>query len=373
MILRRWSMPFAAYLNSLPLKLFLTSLVLHIVVQLLLNTILPLPFYSELNNHDGTVHYAISLNPLPDAPEFTVKRYQRALLPLLVWALFPWDRHFGFAAINIVAVSLAATYFYLIMQEHAEDDSTALRLVFLCATTPYLFASAHMGLTEPLMLVALLAGYFHARRGELWPASAAYALAMLTKEIALLPVLAEFVLLVRRVGLRRSLPASLPLLASFLPVGLWYLLVGLRWGDLFWMLGGTEGQTGFAPAAIVDILRNPPAVASVPPIFFIVNQMANILLLGLIIAGLYGMRRSRPLVIWVGLSVFPLLFLGRAVYEYNFDIGRQALPAVLLFAALRRSWLLRDGRLCWPAIGGLLVLSLFWTLYYARLFVFYKF
>jgi hypothetical protein len=365
--LKQFQQRAGVHLQSFPVQIFLTIVLLHILVQLVLNIALPFESYSQSNNHDGYVYYRISLDPLPEEPAYTNKRYQRPLLSLIAWAFFPWNRELGFSVVNTLAVSVAVVYFYRIMGER--DKTTALRLVFLCATVPYLFASAHMGLTEPLMIAGMLAGYYHAREEEFWKASVGYALAMLAKEIALLPVLAELLLQLRRKNVR----SLIPLLASFGPVGLWYLLVGLRWGDLFWMLKGPEGQMGFGPAAIVNILRNPLNVESVPPVFFTVNQLANIGLLILIVAGLYVLRKDTRLVFWVGFSVFPLLFLGREVYGYNFDIGRQALPALLLIPALRSFRFLHDRRFYWSVLTILMVVSLFWTLYFAKYLVFYKF
>lgn len=354
------------YLESIEVKIFLVSIVLHLLIQLSLNAILPFSSYSELSGHDGSLYYAISSDPFPNAPSFTLKRYQRPLLPLLVWALFSWNRHLGFSVVNIVVGAISTVYFYKIMG--GGQAATALRLTLLYSVIPYLFASVHLGLAEPLMMAGLLAGYYYARRGDRCKAASGYAIALLAKEVALFPVLAEIVLEIRRAGLRHGLRLAV----SFVPMAGWYLLLALRWKQPFWILHGPEGQLGFGPAAMADLILNLDSVTGrLPAAFIVLNQIANGLLLALIIVGLYQLRSSLPIVVWAAFSAAPLLFLGRPIYGNNFDLGRQALPASLLFITLRRSRLVLDQKCYWLGVGGLLGGSLFWTLYFAKFFVYW--
>jgi hypothetical protein len=352
-------------LQSTEAKLFLAGIVVYLLVQLALNTILPFPNYSEHSGHDGSVYYAIAADPLPDTPLFTFKRYQRPLLPLLVWAFFAWDRMLGLSVVNAVAASIAVVYFYKIVRER--QAATALRLTLLFAATPYLFASAHLGLTEPLMMAGLLSGYYYARKGEPWKATLGYALALLAKEIALFPILAEVALRLRRGDVRGALRMA----ASFTPMAIWYLLLGLRWGQPLWMLHGTDGQLGFGPSTMLALLTHPPAAQWYLAAFISLNQVANGLMLAAIVAGLYRLRGDRPAMYWVTFSATPLVFLGEAIYTHNFDLGRQALPAALLLVALGSSRVIRRRRYYWPTLVALVGCSLLWTLYFARFLVYY--
>ncbi len=355
------------HIQSLPVKIFLTVFILHILVQVILNLVLPFAAYSQ--SHDGSLYYNMSLDPLPEEPVYTSKRYQRPLLALLTWVLVPWNRHIGFIIVNTMAVSMATLYFYRIIAAKEYEYAIVLRLVILFVVIPYLFAGVHIGLTGPLMMAGLLGGYYYAQKDKLWKASIGYAVAILAKEIAILPVLAELVLQWRKRGIR-SLG---PLAFSFVPVGIWYLLVAFRWHDLFWMLKGPVEEIGFGPAAIGAILRNPPVAEGSPPLFFTLNQIANSVMLVLVFAGLYVFCSNKRMIFWVGFSVFPLLFLGQAVYKHNFDIGRQALPALLLLTELGQFRLFSKKLFYWPVVVVLLNLSLFWILYHAKYFVLYKF
>jgi len=353
-----------AIFESDTLKVFLASVVLYLAVQLLLNALLPFAYFSEFSGHDGSVYYAISGNPLPDMPLLSLKRYQRPLLPALVWALFWWDRHLGFSVVNAAACALAACYFYRIARERR---AAAWRTTLVFAATPYLFVGAHLGLTEPLMIAGLLAGYYYARRGEYWKAFGGYAVALLAKEIAIFPILAELVFLFRQAGPRPALRIGL----SLVPAAAWYLLLGLWWGQPFWMLHGTDGQLGFGPAAMLALIADPSAAHAAPRAFSVLNQIANGLLLLLIAVGLYQLRDDGATLVWVGCSALPLLFLGQAVYANNFDLGRQALPATLLLMVVGASRFARSRVLYWSGVGGLLCCSLLWTLYFARFFLYY--
>jgi hypothetical protein len=343
-------------------KIFVSLIIAHLLIQIALNAILPFPLYSELSSHDGAVYYDLAKNPLPEHTHLLSKRFQRPLLPLTVWTFFSWERHIGFAVVNIVAISIGLYYFYRIAQLYY--PSMAGRLTILAATIPYLLSSTHLAMTEPLLLAGLLGGYYHARRGALWKAALGYGVAMLTKEIALLPFVAELIIQWRNGGVRRMMP----LFASLVPVGGWYLLVGLKWGNLWWMLDSPKTDFGFFLTSIYNGATHQHD--GWPISFCLSNQLANITLLSLSAIGLFALRKHWPLVVWAGISIAPLLFLSMDVYGSNFDFGRQMLPALLLLLALPRrllaSWFY------WIIVAGLVATSLFWTLYHARFFVFWK-
>jgi hypothetical protein len=354
----------AKTLWSTETKVFLCSILLHLTVQLLLSMLLPFPNFSELSGHDGSVYYSISYDPFPSTPAFTLKRYQRPLLPLVVWGVFSWNRHLGFILVNCIAVSFATVYFYRI----SKTKSTAsIQLTVLFAIVPYLFAGVHLGLTEPLMMAGLLAGFYYARRDDALKAACGYAIAILAKEAALFPLLAELVLQTRRGCVRRSLLLAL----SFVPVAGWYLPLGVRWKDPLWFLKGTEGQLGFAPWVMADLIRNSQSIDMASRAFMILNQIANGLLLVLILVGMYQLRSKLSVLFWVAFSAAPLLVLGRPIYSNNFDLGRQALPAFLLLLALGGFPRVLRGKLYWLAAALGLWGSAFWTLYFARFFVHY--
>jgi uncharacterized membrane protein len=337
---------------------------LHLALQLVFNVILPFPNYSEQSGHDGSVYYQIAFDPLPVAPAFSHARYQRILLPLLVWAAFPWNRHLGFLVINAIAVSISTVYFYKIVEER--QAPSALRLTLLYAVTPYLFGGVHLGLSEPLMMAGLVSGYYYVRRQDTWKAIPCYAMSVLAKEIAVLPILGEIVMEARRSGLRRALQWS----ASLVPAAAWYFAVGLRWKDPLWLVSGAQGNVGFGPGSMIELLSEYSVVQGLAGVFMMLNQAANALLLMLIMVGLYRLRSKPHILLWVAPTAVSLLAFGTAVYRHNFDLGRQALPVILMVIGLDGPGLGTSRRLYCSVVIVCLLSCVFWTLYFARFFAY---
>jgi hypothetical protein len=83
------------------------NIAVHILVQLLALTIIPLAYFSELSIHDGGAYYKISQNLFPVHPLFGLHWHKRILLPLLANLAFPWERHISFLIIGIFSASLS--------------------------------------------------------------------------------------------------------------------------------------------------------------------------------------------------------------------------------------------------------------------------
>jgi hypothetical protein len=284
----------------------------------------------------------------------------------------------SFLVVGIVAASLSAVYFYKIARHYTEHP---IRLTLLYSALPWLFFAAHHALTEPLMMLTILAGYYYFLQERVVACTASFALALLTKELAAFPALAVGLLILRRWGWRRALLFS----TALIPLGVFCLVYGLRWGDCLWCLklgSGVEGffswRTGFYWMAHTLIHgTNSSANASVALVYDIGNQILNGALLCSTLVSLYVLwqRGPRELAFANTLVLIPLLFLGEAQYNLNSSVGRKFLLVSLTILAYARSvssgrWMRSFGY--WLAAAGMLALGILWTFLYAKFFVFYK-
>jgi len=350
-------------LASVEARIFLVSLAVHLLFQVPLNAAMPFAYYSELSEGDARAYFPISLHPFPAQPAFSPNKYRRIVLPLLA-RMFPGERHLAFLIVGVVAASLAAVFFYRIARG---SSAHARELTLLFAAVPYLFAGAHLGYTEPLMVAALLAGYDSVNRGRLCLGTACFAFAMLSKEIAVFPVLALFV--VSTIG-REWRKAAHTVLALALPT-VYYLAVGLRWGDVLWLLRGDveRANVGFTPWVIAQLLRAAPREPL--PFLLALDQMANIALLAVLILAIWKLAGQRHLFVYLALSCVPLLFLGPAVVYYNWHVGRQALIAPLSLLGLD-AVIPRLRPLLWLVLLLMLGMSVYQSLFWAKFFWFHK-
>lgn len=345
------------------LGLFLGSMALHVVLQVLFSALLPFEYFSELSGHDGSVYFELARDLIHDQPKFTAKRYQRPLLPMLAGGLFKANLHLGIFLIGTTAASLSNVYFYKIARRYVHHP---IHVTGLYMVAPYIFVGAHLGMSEPLLMVGLLAGYMYARRGELGKAGLGYSLALLSKEIGLFPWIAEIAIQVRRDGVK----AAWKICASVIPALGWYLLLAIRWNEPLWMLGATSADLGLAPLEIIELIARSGSQSAYPASFVLVNQAGNVIMLVLIAAALFALRGRSELVAWTGASAAPLMLLGPAVVT-NWDFGRQAVPALLLLLAVPDSMLRPRRPIYWLTVAALLGVSIFWTLFFARFFAYY--
>lgn len=234
------------------------------------------------------------------------------------------------------------------------------------------------------MMLFLLAGFYYYLEERPLAYIACFALALLSKELAGLPVLAMTVLLWRRYGWRRAL-AFVP---AMLPFGVFCLIYGLRWGDCLWCLKESPEnplensflwKTGFWWMYLT--LRTGthsstnPTVALVYDVF---NQILNVGLLLAVAFGTYQLRRlSSDLLLYNAIVSVPLLFLGRNQYMLNSSLGRQFLIASLAILGFEglcaRTKVDRMQLILLAICGGMFILGVFWTVLYSTFFLHHKF
>jgi len=358
------------------------NLAIHLGVQLFALALMPLPYFSELSLHDGNTYYRISQDLWPDQPITLLSWQKRILLPALATVVFPWERHFSFLIIGIGAASLSSVYFFKIARRYTEHP---FRLTILYSLLPWLFFAAHHGLNEPLLMLFLLAGFYYYLEDRPWVYTACFALAMLSKELAALPILAMTVLIWRRNGWRRALTFA-PI--ALFPFGLFCLVYGAHWGDCAWCLKESAQnplensfslKTGFW--WMIQTLKTGTHSSASPTValwYDVVNQMLNVALLAATAVGTIRLRKvNTELLIYNAIVAVPLLFLGRNQYALNSSLGRQMLlasTAILGFdgflGSIGRSTRARDAifALCCCC---LLLLGFFWIVLYSRFFSHY--
>jgi hypothetical protein len=361
------------------------NLALHVLVQIVALLFMPLPYYSRLSLHDGNTYYRISQNLWPDQPITLLSWQKRILLPALATVVFPWERHLSFLIIGVGAASLSAVFFFKIAKRYTKHP---FRLTILYSLLPWLFFAAHHGLNEPLLMLFLLAGFYYYLEDRPWVYTACFALAMLSKELAALPILAMTVLIWRRDGWRRALTFG-PI--ALFPFALFCLVYGAHWGDCAWCLKESAEnplensfslKTGFW--WMIQTLRTGTHSSANPTValwYDVVNQMLNVGLLAATAVGIIRLRKvNTELLIYNAIIAVPLLFLGRNQYALNSSLGRQFLivsPALLGFDSMlafkdQTKWVPLNRLAFFMVIGATILLSSFWILLYSKFFLVHR-
>jgi Gpi18-like mannosyltransferase len=356
------------------------NLAVHLLVQLFALIWIPLADFSELSIHDGAAYYRISQNLFPVQPLFGFHWHKRILLPLLANFAFPWERHISFLVIGIGAASLSAVFFYKIAAKYTQHP---VRLTVIYSALPWLFFSAHLGLTEPLLLLFLLAGYYYFLEDRPWGYTLCLALALLSKETAVLPIMAMTILIWKRHGWKR-VAVFLP---AVLPFGIFCLAYGYHWNDCLWCARNTPDnsftwQSGlwWMVMGVINGIHSTsnPAVTF---LYNLVNQILNLSVLVAIGTGIFRLRKTNfDLMLFSLLVTIPLFFLGRNVYTFNPDMGRQFLISCLVILGFDNVFqgfpLLRSKRigkyLFFLLLTGMFGLSYFWILLHSGYFVSHK-
>jgi hypothetical protein len=358
----------------------LGNMTVHLVVQLFALTLMPLAYYSELSLHDGAAYYLISQNLLPIHPLFELHWHKRILQPVLANIVFPWNRNVSFMLIGIGAASLSAVFFYKIAKKYSQHPITFTAIYSLL---PWLFFSAHLGLNEPILLLFLLAGYYYYTEGRPWSYALCYALALLTKEVAIIPIFAITVLIWKRYGWKRAV-VFVPIV---LPFGIFCLAYGLHWNDCLWCIRNTPEnsftwQTGVWWMFIA--LKTGTQSSANPIVSFVydlMNQILNLCVLVTIVYGIFQLRRiDFDLMLYNVLISVPLLFLGYHIYTLNADMGRQYLIGCLAILGLDRPLTKMTMGRYKPlsrytlllSLIGMLGLSVFWIVLYSGFFFHHK-
>ena len=350
------------WIRSIEGKIVWLSVGGHSVLHVLLLLFMPLAYYSELNGHDGDSYYALAQTPLPLHPAYTLMRYKRIFFPLFAKLTWPWDPHIGFAIAGIVGAALANLYFYRIASLYTPKP---LRVTLVFAFSPYLFAATHIALPDPLSVAMVLAAFYYLLKNQFVEMTICSALALLFKEVAAVSILALAILTYRRMGLKR---AALYLILVGLPTLVVVITYAHAWNDWLWYLKESRTTLVPAPVTLIKLLLNPGSTLIVR-----FDSLINMGVLTLLGYSLWRLRHdNRMILIFVILSIIPLLFLDERQYASDFDMVRQymvAAPALLVFTAginrLRRS-------VFYMLLCGMSAYAMYYILSTATFFVHYK-
>ena len=355
------------------------NLALHVLVQIVALLFMPLPYYSRLSLHDGNTYFRLAQNLWPPQPIEQLVWHKRILHLLLGRFALPWNAELSFLVVGILAASFSAVYFFKIAKHYTAHP---LGLTLIYSVLPWLFFAAHHSLTEPLMMLTFLAGYYYYLQDRILMSAVAFGLGILAKELVLFPALAVGLLILYRRGWRRAILFS----TALVPLAGFVVLFALHWGDLLWYFKLGSSVEGFLSRrsglyVMVDTLirgTNSSANPTVALIYDIGNQALNVALLIGSAAGVYWLWRKGPrdLAFANTLMLVPLWFLGEAQYNLNSSVGRKFLLVSLVILAYDH--LLNGSRhglrraAYWLTIAGMLALGILWTFLYAKFFTVYK-
>jgi hypothetical protein len=355
------------------------NLALHALVQFIALLFMPLPYYSRLSLHDGNTYYRVAQNLWPPQPMEQLTWYKRILHVLLGRFTLPWNAELSFLVVGILAASFSAVYFFKIAKQYAAHP---FQLALIYSVLPWLFFAAHHALTEPLMMLTFLAGYYYYLQDRIPISAVAFGLGILAKELVLLPALAVGLLILYRRGWRRAVLFG----TALVPLAIFVLLYGQHWGDLLWYFKLGSPTAGFLSwrsglYVMLDTLRhgtNSSANPTVALLYDLGNQALNVILLVTTAVGVYWLWRKGPrdLAFTNTLILVPLWFLGEAQYNLSSSVGRKFLLVSLVILAYDR--LLENSRhglwraAYWLTIAAMLALGTLWTFLYAKFFTVYK-
>jgi hypothetical protein len=373
--------PLRGFWGGDELRILGFNLAVHAVVQGVALQFMPLPYYSRLSLHDGNTYFLIAQNLWPAQPLAQFSWHKRFLHVLVSRLAIPWNLEWSFLFVGIVAASFSAVYFFKVVRRFTHQP---FRLTLLYTLLPWLFFAAHHGLAEPLLMLTVLAGFYYFFEERYLACTLAFALALLTKELAAFPALAIGLLMVHRHGLRK---ASWFGMALF-PIASLCLLYGLRWGDCAWCLRMADWNAPegfFSPRTalywIAYWTAHPPASsanAAVSLYYNLVNQILNIVCLIALSYAVYALWRRglRELAFINTILLAMVFFLGHFMYEFNHCVGRKfqlLSTALVAYDGWAGSRLLSHRVLYWLILASGLALGVLWTFMYAKFFLYYKF
>jgi hypothetical protein len=356
------------------------NLALHTAVQVVALQFMPLPYYSRLSLHDGNTYFRVAQNLWSARPIELYTWHKRFLHVLVARLAIPWNLELSFLVSGIVAASLSAVYFFKIATRYTKHP---LRLTLLYSVLPWLFFAAHHGLNEPLLMLTLLAGLYYYLEERDWACTVAFALALLTKELAAFVALGVGLLILYRRGWRRALLFA----TALLPLATFCLVYGWRWGDCVWCLKLGEGHMpeGFFSLRtglywIVHTLIHGTQSSANPTVAFLYDVGNQILNVGLLLfsgLGVYRLWRRGPIELAFinSVALLPIWFMGGTQYNLNSSVGRKFLLVSSAIVAYD-SWLGTERPALrfayWLTVAGLLGLGVLWTLLYAKFFLFFR-
>lgn len=373
-------MPFLSFWGREERQILAINLGVHTLVQLIALQFMPLAYYSRLSLHDGNTYFSIAQDLWRAQPIEQFSWHKRFLHVLVARLLIPWNLELSFLVAGIVAASLSAVFFYKVVRRFTNQP---FRLAVLYSALPWLFFAAHHGLSEPMLMLTVLAGYYYFFEERYGCCTVAFALALVTKELAAFAALGVGLLMIRRRGWLRTLSFG----AALIPLVAFCALYGWRWNNCTWCLvmadwNAPEGF--FSPRTaiywIAYWIGHPPASsANVTVAFYynLANQALNVISLVVFGYAVYAVwRRGLWELAFMSAVLFVMVFfLGELMYQFNHCVGRK-------FLLLAPSLVAYDGWIAdqagwkrlgyWLLIVGLLALGMLWTFMYAKGFLHYK-
>lgn len=214
------------------------------------NGTLPPGLVVQINKdgYDGQHYYMIATDIFLNRISSASGWYQRILYPAFasVFAfgnisLIPWT----LLLINFTAI-LSGTYIFIrILEEHKSN----LNLAYLFALNPGFLVCVIRDLCEPLMVLFVLLAIFSWEKKRYGLSSALLALALLTKEIALLVVCALLLYFLIKRRFREAAVYSFPLIVFLV----WQLIVPVKSGGSFFLpIAENISWMGFPFVGIIE-------------------------------------------------------------------------------------------------------------------------
>ncbi len=305
------------------------------------NGTLPSNLVVQINRdgYDGQHYYMIATDIFLNRISGASCWYQRILYPALasVFAfgnisLIPWT----LLLVNFTAILLGTYIFIRILEGHKSN----LNLAYLFALNPGFLSCVIRDLCEPLMVLFILLAIFFLEKKRHGLSSALLALAILTKEMALLIVCALLLYFLIKRRFREMVIYSFPLIIFLV----WQLIVFIKFGD-----------SSFPPVAKSISGRGLPLLGVIE-YFSLIRYPQNLMdihvyyltlpLLGFLVVQLYVILRGKQKTISVYLIIllFQILFIfcmdARAHFINQFNaLVRYAIPLFLfsiLYSAERK-------------------------------------
>lgn len=361
-------------------RILIVNLAGHIAITLIGLLFMPLPFFSEFSLHDGNTYFQIAQNLWPDHPFTNLSWHKRILLPVLANLTIPVDKHLSFLVLGILPTSISAVFFYKIASRFSQQ---ALALSWIYSSLPWLVFSAHHALNEPLMMFFLLAGFYYFLENRPILYIPLYALAILSKEIAIFAVISLGIIILIKKGVKPAILFSL----SLLPFAFFCLVYGFLWKDCNWCLQ-VESVNSFSwKPGLVWIWRSlfdyVPSSANlqIARLYNLFNQVLNLTLLTFVTVGIVRLQRYDKQIFWYStLLTIPLFFLGPYIYSLNVNLGRQFLISSLALIGYSKAIeihpstnkIITKQSLLIGIIAGSLTLSMLWIIMYSKYFIYHK-
>lgn len=185
--------------------------------------------FRDSTGYDGLAYYVVADDPFLRHPQIRdAFRYQRIVYPLLIWAASLGRRSWrpaAMAGVNVIAV-LAITLIAVSIIT-ASGRGTSPWWAVACAVNPSLIIGVEYDLAEPVVIALCLLGLLFYIRRQLVATTVALAVAMLTREVAILFLIP---LLLAEIGARRF-RRTVVLALSVAPYVVWQEILARTFGQ----------------------------------------------------------------------------------------------------------------------------------------------